>query len=282
MRLAALLVAAVSAAILAAGCAKFKNPTKDWTPERFYNEAQVAMEKEDYERAIKLFETMEARYPYGRYSQQAQLEIAYVYFKADQPELAKEAAERFIRLHPTHPHVAYAYYLKGLINIGKEATGIARWLNLRGAEAKRDPSVTKQAYDAFEEVVERFPDSTYAQDSARRMAYLRNTLAKHEVRVAQFYLNQDAYVAAVNRTKYVLENYGRTPAVEDALAIQAKAYKLMGLTDLMDDTVRVLKMNFPNSDHLKDINAPESEKKKGKKRKKKKKKQKTEGPIVSY
>ncbi len=281
MRLSAFLAITLSGAMLVVACAQIKDPTKDWTPERFYNEARTAMEEEDYERAIKHFETMEARYPYGRYAQQAQLEIAYAYYKADEPTLAKEAAERFIRLYPTHPHVAYAYYLKGLVNV-REEKGLMRWLGLEAGEsADRDPKAAQEAYEAFREVVERFPDSQYARDAEKRMAYLQNTLAQHEVQVAQFYLDQEAYVAAVNRAKYVIENYQRTPAVEDALAIQVQAYRLMGLTKLMEDALRVLNMNFPNSHYMEEINPTESKTKKRNK-KKARKKNKTEEASVNY
>lgn len=273
MRFPVLLVVALSGAMLVAGCAKLKNPTQDWTPERFYKEAKRAMVDEDYARAIKYFETMEARYPYGRYAEQAQLEIGYAYYKNGENELSLEAADRFIRLHPAHPHVAYAYYLKGLVNIRQQDLGVARWFRLRGRDTlDRDTKAAREAYLAFREVVERFPESEYARDSALRMAYLHNALAKHEVDVAKFYYVQDAYVAAVNRCKYVIENFQHTPAVEDALGIQAMAYQKMGLTDLMQDTLRVLSMNFPDSLYLQELASSNGKKKKRKKKKKKKKK----------
>jgi outer membrane protein assembly factor BamD len=263
-------------AILMAGCAGSKNPTKDWDAKRFYDEAQRAMADEKYGLAIKQFEDLEARFPYGRYAQQAQLEIIYAYFKDKQDQLAIEAADRFIRLHPAHPHVAYAYYLKGLVNVPTRR-GLSKLLNI-GDDAKDSKSV-EDAYLAFKEVVERFPDTHYAQDASRRIAYLSNELAKHEISVARFYLSEDAYVAAVNRSKFVLENFQSTPSVEDALGIQAIAYQRMGLTELMWDTVEVLELNFPNSEYFEDISAPEGKKKKGKKKRKKKKKGES---IINY
>ena len=265
--------------ILIAGCAAIKNPTKDWDAKRFYDEAQQAMADEKYDLAIKRFEGLEARFPYGRYAQQAQLEIIYVYFKDDQGPLAIEAADRFIRLHPAHPHVAYAYYLKGLVNAPTQR-GLASLLRLSG-NTQGDSKSVEEAYLAFKEVVERFPDTHYAQDASRRMAYLNNEIAKHEISVARFYLNEDAYVAAVSRSKVVLENFQSTPSVEDALGIQAIAYQRMGLTELMRDTVQVLELNFPNSEYFEDINVPEGNKKKRKKKKKKKKKKKDRS-IINY
>ncbi len=267
-------------AMLITGCAGIKNPTKDWDAKRFYDEAQQAMADGKYDLAIKRFEGLEARFPYGRYAQQAQLEIIYAYFKDTQGPLAIEAADRFIRLHPTHPHVAYAYYLKGLVNVPTDR-GLAKYLNIGDDTQRQDPKSVEEAYLAFKEVVERFPDSHYAQDASRRVAYLSNQIAKHEINVARFYLNEDAYVAAVNRSKFVLENFQSTPSVEDALGIQAMAYQRMGLTELMRGTVQVLELNFPNSEYFEDINAPEGKKKKRKKKKKKKKKKK-EGSIINY
>ncbi|TDJ65366.1 MAG: outer membrane protein assembly factor BamD [Proteobacteria bacterium] len=267
-------------AMLITGCAGIKNPTKDWDAKRFYDEAQQAMADGKYDLAITRFEDLEARFPYGRYAQQAQLEIIYAYFKNTQGPLAIEAADRFIRLHPTHPHVAYAYYLKGLVNVPRRH-GLAKYLNTGDDIQRRDPKSVEEAYLAFKEVVERFPDSHYARDASRRIAYLSNEIAKHEINVARFYLNEDAYVAAVNRSKFVLENFQSTPSVEDALGIQAMAYQRMGLTELMRGTVQVLELNFPNSEYFEDINAPEGKKKKRKKKKKKKKKKK-EGSIINY
>lgn len=266
--------------ILVAGCAAIKNPTKDWDAKRFYDEAQGAMAEGKYGEAITRFEALEARFPYGRYAQQAQLEIIYAYFKDNQGPLAIEAADRFIRLHPTHPNVAYAYYVKGLVNLPTHR-GLSKYLNTGDDTQRQDPKSVEEAYLAFKEVVERFPDGHYAQDASRRMAYLSNEIAKHEISVARFYLNEDAYVAAVSRSKFVLENFQSTPSVEDALGIQAIAYQRMGLTDLMQDTVQVLQLNFPNSEYFEDINVPEVKEKKRKKKKKKKKKKK-DGAIINY
>ena len=243
-----------AAVLLYTGCATDDyDVTKNWTPERFYTEAKQAMSESDYEQAIEYFETLESRYPYGRYAEQAQLEIAYAYYKDEEPALAIAAADRFIRLHPAHPNVDYAYYLKGLINFRGERT-LFNWLfGAKEDPSDRDPKRALEAYNAFREVVVRFPNSRYAADSAQRVAYLFEYLARYEVNVARFYFERGAYVAAVNRSKYALENYPRTPSTEDALGIQAKAYKMMGITKLAEDTLRVLKKNFPNSRYIKEF-----------------------------
>jgi len=195
----------------------------------------------NYEKAVKTFETLQSRYPYGRYAQQAQLEIAYAYYKQKEPESAIAAADRFIKQYPNNPHVDYAYYLKGLINFNED-------LGLMGGVVKqdlseRDPNAARDAFAAFKDLVTRFPGSQYAPDSRLRMQYLINALARYEIHVANYYLRRGAYVAAANRAKGVLTDYPQTPAMLDALQIMAQAYDAMGMKDLRDDAQRVLDMN---------------------------------------
>lgn len=250
MRLASGLVALAAGVSLVAGCQAIKNPTRDWTAQRFYNEAQTALTDGNYSVAIERFGQLEARYPYGRYAEQAQIELPYAHHKNSEPELALQAADRFVRLHPTHPNAAYAYYLKGLIHMSEER-GLTSFFKARSTDVwDRNPKSAQEAYQAFREVVERFPKSVYARDAELRMAYLHNSLANYETGVARFYLQQEAYVAAVNRCKYVIENYQNAPAVEDALGLLAQAYDRMGLIDLKRDTLRVLAANFPHSRYL--------------------------------
>jgi len=243
----------VIAVIALTACASVLDPTKDWPPERFYQEAREQLVQGNWLEAIKYFELLEARYPYGPHTEQAQLELIYAHYKDNETPLALAAADRFIRLHPTHPNVDYAYYLKGLISFRGEKSLIHALFGFEEDMWDRDPKGARESYNAFRELVERFPKSRYANDAADRMRYLVDAQARYEVHVAQFYLDRGAYVAAVNRCKYALENYPQTPALEDALGIQAKAYRLMGLTQLADDTVRVLRMNFPGSRYLQEI-----------------------------
>lgn len=236
-----------------AGCAGLdKDPTKDWSVERFYTEAKTALKEGNYTTAIKHFETLEARYPYGPYAEQAQLEVAYAYYKDQEMASAIAAADRFIRMHPTHAHVDYAYYLKGLANFNDQPNAFERFFTNQDLSV-RDPRGMRDAYDAFHELVQRFPNSRYAEDSRNRMVYLVNFLAKSEINVARFYYSHRAYVATVNRTKYVIERYQRTPSVEDALGLQAMAYQKMGMESLKTDTLRVLEKNFPNSRYIKEV-----------------------------
>ncbi len=256
MRLASVLL--LAGAVLLSACASLEDPTRDWSAERLYAEGKERLAEGDYETAIKHFEKIQARFPYGRHAEQAQLEIAYAYYKHNEPALAVAAADRFIRQYPTHPNVDYAYYLKGLTNFRGER-GILEWLISDAVDdIDRDPRATREALAAFRELLQRFPNSRYAADAQQRIAYLTDGEARYEIMVARYYFERGAYVATVNRCKYTLQNYSRTPSVEDALGLQAMAYKRMGLHELMVDTLRVLRANFPQSRYLEELETLES------------------------
>lgn len=237
--------------VLVGACGIFPDvdETKGWSAEKLYSEAKDRLGGGQYEDAIKYYEKLEARYPYGRYAQQAQLEIAYAYYKDQEPAQAITAAERFIKLHPNHPHVDYAYYLKGLANFN-ENLGILGHVGDQDM-TERDPKATRQAFDAFKELAARFPDSRYAPDAIARMGYLVNALAAHEIHVARYYMRRGAYVAAANRAQFTLKTYPRAPANEEGLVILVQAYDALALNDLRDDAERVMKKNFPDSKYLK-------------------------------
>lgn len=240
----------ILAVLGAAGCASVdEDTTKGWSAQRLYTEGKTSLANGEYVTAIQYFEKLEARYPYGPYAEQAMLEIAYAYYKSDEMASAIAAANRFLRTHPTHPHVDYAYYLKGLASFDEERSSLEGIFGA-GDPAKRDPRALRDAYDAFKEITQRFPDSRYAPDSRKRLVSLVNAMAMSEVYVAQYYYQRGAYVATVNRTKTVIEKFQRTTAVEDALGLQALSYREMGLTGLMSDTRRVLEKNFPQSRYL--------------------------------
>ncbi len=226
--------------------------TAGWSAQKLYAEAKDNLDSGNYERAIKLFETLEARYPYGRYAQQAQLEVAYAYHKDNEPISAIAACDRFIKLHPNHPNVDYAYYLKGLSNFNEDLGLFGKLVEQDLSE--RDPKAARDAFEAFKELATRFPDSKYTPDATARMKYLVNALASNEVHVAKYYLKREAYVAAANRAKEVLKTYPEAPATEEALAILVIAYDKLKLTDLRDDALRVLKLNFPNSKFAQGVN----------------------------
>jgi outer membrane protein assembly factor BamD len=246
--------------LMLSGCASLdEDPTKGWSAQRLYTEGKTALANKEYTTAIQHFEKLEARYPYGPYAEQAMLEIAYAYYKSDEMASAIAAANRFVRTHPTHPHVDYAYYLKGLASFDEERSSLEKIFG-SGDPSKRDPKALREAHDAFREVAQRFPKSKYAEDSRKRLVSLQNAMAMSELHAANYYYSRGAYVATVNRTKNVIENYQRTQAVETALGLQALAYREMGLADLMHDTRRVLEKNFPQSRYLAELDKKEKRK----------------------
>jgi len=252
---------ALAATLALGGCGllpEVQDETAGWSAQRIYAEAKDELNSGNYERAVKLFEALESRYPFGRYAQQAQLEVAYAYYKDNEPISAIAACDRFIKLHPNHPNVDYAYYLKGLANFNDDLgiLGNLSMLGIREAQdmSERDPRAAREAFLTFKELVTRFPESKYADDATARMKYLVNALAGNEVHVAKYYLKRQAYVAAANRAKEVLKTYPEAPALEEALAIMVVSYDKLGLTDLRDDAQRVLTLNFPNSKYTKGVN----------------------------
>lgn len=255
MRLTSLFLAALL--LVSSGCSLLPeqvDKTKDWSANQLYSAAKEELADKNYEQAIKYFETLEARYPFGKYAQQAQMEIAYAYYKFDEPDLALAAADRFIKIYPRHQNVDYAWYLKGLINYNRGRTVVDRFLPQDPTE--RDTFTMRAAYDDFNQLSQRYPDSIYARDSAQRMIYLRNSMAEYELHVADFYMRRKAYVAVVNRCKYVIENFQRTPAVPDALVYMVRAYRILEADDLAADALKVLRLNYPQHPDLALLDAP--------------------------
>jgi len=206
-----------------------------------YDQAKKALNSGDYETAINTFERLEARFPFGKYAQQAQLEIAYAYYKFDEPDSSIATADRFIQNNPGNPHLDYAYYLKGLANYTRGENIIDRLAPREPSE--RDTRALRDSFNDFTLLVKKFPDSRYAPDAKKRLVYLHNMLAKYEIYVAYYYMRRGAYVAAANRAKYVIENYQRTPAAQGALEVLVQAYTKMGMNDLANDTQRILDLN---------------------------------------
>ena len=249
MRLSSFLL--LVALLFTAGCSLLPeqiDETKDWSANQLYAEAKQQLAEKNYEKAIEYFEILEARYPFGRYAQQAQLEIAYAYYKYEEPDLAIAAADRFIKIYPRHANVDYAWYIKGLTNYSRGKTFVDKVLPQDPSE--RDTYSMRAAYDDFNQLVKSYPASIYAKDAAQRMIYLRNNMAEYETHVANYYMRRKAYVAAANRGKYVTENYQRTPSVPAALVIMVRAYRELGVADLEADTMRVLRMNYPDNPEI--------------------------------
>lgn len=239
-----------------AGLGGEQDETKDWNVTKLYSEAAAALAAGGYLEAIEYYEKLEARYPFGRYAMQSQLDIAYAYYKAEEPEEAIAAADRFIKLYPRHPYVDYVYYLKGIVNYNRSIGFLDRFIPTDPSQ--RDPGSALDAFQDFAELVRLHPESKYAADARQRMVYLRNNLAKNEVHIARYYMKRQAYVAAANRCNYVLKHYQRTSAVEGVLEILIEAYKKLGKVKLAADAERVLTLNR-QAGHLLDDEPPPGE-----------------------
>lgn len=245
-------IACLSLGWLLAACGMFEDKsdeTKGWSAQKLYAEARASLDTRNYEKAVGYYQKLEGRYPYGRFAQQAQMELAYAYYKDKDPAGAVTAAERFIKNHPNHPNVDYLYYLKGLANFNDDL-GIMGYIGNQDM-TERDPKAARDAFDAFKELAVKFPNSKYTPDAIERMNYLVNALAAHEVHVARYYVTRGAYVAAANRAQFALKTYPQAPANEEGLSLLVRAYEALGMKDLRDDAERVLLKNFPNSPYLK-------------------------------
>ena len=214
----------------------------NWTAQQFYDEAKKELTDGSYEKAVKLYEKLEARYPFDKLATQAQLEVAYAYYKKNEPDSALAAVDRFIKLNPSHPRVDYAYYLRGLINYNKGRTFVDRFLPTDSSQ--RDPGSAREGMRDFNELIVKFPNSKYSEDAKKRINAMRNNLAMYEINVADFYMRRGAYVAAAKRCNEILDKYQRTQAIPKALKIMEDAYRKLELNSLADDAARVYALNY--------------------------------------
>ena len=215
-----------------------------------YRKAQVDLDAKNYGAAVETLRALEARYPFGRYADQAQLELIYAYYQNVEAEAATASADRFIRLHPTHPNVDYAYYIRGLASFNRDRGIIERFLPLD--MTRRDPGAARDSFNDFAQLINRYPNSQYAPDARARMVYLRNLLAAYDVNVGHYYLKRGAYLAAANRGRYIVENFQQTPAVGDGLALMVAGYNRLAMYDLADSALQTLQLNYPDHPALVD------------------------------
>jgi outer membrane protein assembly factor BamD len=253
LRLPTLSVPALSALLattLLLGCSSApEDPTAGWSTGRIYSEAKDEMGSGAYDKAVPLFEKLEGRAAGTPLAQQAQLEKAYAHYKGGEKPQALATIDRFMKLHPASPAIDYALYLKGIVNFNGNL-GMFSWLS-RQDLSERDQKAAKESYESFKELVERFPDSRYAQDSRSRMTYIVNSLAQYEVHVARYYYSRGAYVAAISRAQIAISDYEGVPASEEALYILVRSYDALGMEQLRDDAKRVMDLSFPNSQYSK-------------------------------
>lgn len=238
------------AAALATGCHRgTKKDAEEGMPvEQLYQKAHGMMERGNWTGAETSFKRLTAQYPYGPYTEQAQVEIAYAQYKAGKHDDAVSTIDRFIRTYPTHRDIAYVYYLRGLANANRDTVFLRRVWSLD--PSRRDLSTPQQAYNDFNIVADRYPNSRYAADARQRMIVLRDVFAQHELDVALYYLRRTAWVSAANRAHYILETYPQSAFQYDAVAVLADAYTHLGNQKLAADARRVLEMNDPDHPYL--------------------------------
>lgn len=245
-RLATLLLVA----LLLSACGRWaKNDALETLPvEQLYSEGKSALVRGNVNRAQRHYQRLIARFPYGPYTEQAQIELAYAYYKGNKPEDATSTINRFIRTYPAHPRADYMYYLRGLINFDRDNNAMLRLARLD--QTQRDQGTLMRSFNDFNELLERYPGSRYSVDARKRMAHLRNQMARHELNVAVFYLERRAWVAAVNRSSHILEHYPQSIYQGDALAVMSEAYRRLGQETLANDARRVLELNVPEHPYL--------------------------------
>lgn len=235
---------------LLAACSSNKATVLDesLSESEIYALAQRNLDARSYNQAVESLRALESRYPFGRFAEQAQLELIYAYFQNNELEAAKSSADRFIRLHPQHPDVDYAYYMRGMTSFTRDRGLFERFLPLD--MTRRDPGAARDSFNEFAQLVSRYPNSRYAPDARLRMVYLRNLLADYDAHVGHYYLERGAYVAAANRGRYIVENFQQTPAVGDGLALMVEGYRRLAMDDLADNALLTLQTNYPDHPSL--------------------------------
>ena len=222
--------------------------TEDFSERDFYEKIQISLNSGNWTLAITNLQLLESQFPFGKYAEQAQLELIYAHFRTANYESSIASAERFIRPHSQHPNVDYAFYLKGLAEISQSSGFFDTYLPTDSS--KRDIGSARNAFATLSEFLTRFPKSPYAADSRKRLVNLRNQLARAEIHVANYYFSRKAYLAAANRGRFVVENFQQTPAVPDGLAVMVQGYKMLGMQELSDNAVQVLAANYPEHPSL--------------------------------
>jgi outer membrane protein assembly factor BamD len=239
-----ILLLAVAVAALGSGCRSHRADEDIKSgPEVIYAKAQKSMRKSDYGAAIKQLEALQSRFPFSEPARQAQLDLIYAYYKNREVDPAIDAAETFIRENPTNPRVDYAYYMKGLVYFERQANWLERRFNVDLSQ--RPPINARKSFEAFDDLLKKYPHSQYVGDARQRMIFMRNRLADFELHVALYYMRRGAYVGALNRAKYCVENYDGAPAVKGSMKVLIDAYRDLNMMDLAADAERVFADNYP-------------------------------------
>ncbi len=224
---------------------KSKDPYNEMAAEAIYEKATLALKKGRYSRAVEAYESLDAQYPFGEYTEKAHLDIIYAYYRFNELPAAMRAADRYIRLHPRSPYLDYAYYMRGLIKYTESIGMAARYLPLD--LTARDTNNGQEAFGNFQEMLSLYPNSPYAPDARQRMISLRNDLGQQQLNIAEYYMKRGAYLAAANRAQGVIENHPQTPAVNKSLALMVQAYEKLNMPEMAEESREVLRLNSPNA-----------------------------------
>lgn len=242
------LLASFCATLAACSSSTDKPEIPNLGPDALYEQAKESMQLGNFTRAAETLSTIDSRYPFGPLSHQVQLDLIYVYYKTAKTDQALATIDRFVRLNPNHADLDYALYMRGLTNLDAEKNLFQEMAGIDRSD--RDPTKSREAFNDFRQLLEKFPESKYALDAQKRMKHIKNRLAKYELEIARYYMRRQAYVAASNRGRYVLEYYADSPYVQDALEIMVESYNQLGLEELKNNALKTLKLNFPDSDYL--------------------------------
>jgi outer membrane protein assembly factor BamD len=237
-----MLLVTIGIAMLASGCRSHRADDAKSGPEVIYARAQKAMKNSSYAEAIKQLEALQSRFPFSEPARQAALDLIYVYYKSRQVDPAIDAADTFIRENPTNPRVDYAYYMKGLVYFERQANILERYFNVDLSQ--RPPINARKSFEAFDDLIKKYPHSPYVGDARQRMIFLRNRLADFELHVAQYYMRRGAYVGAISRARFCVENYDGAPAIRGAMKVLVDAYRQLNMMDLAATAERVYADNY--------------------------------------
>ncbi|APE06425.1 MAG: outer membrane protein assembly factor BamD [Alteromonas sp.] len=240
-------------AVTLAGCSSSESEEEkivlaNMGAQQLYERASESMEVGNFSAAAQTLSALDSRYPFGPLSHQVQLDLIYSYYKSGKIDETLATIDRFIRLNPNHSDVDYAYYMRGLTNMESDSNLFQELLTIDRSD--RDPSKSRQAFEDFRRLIEQYPNSKYAADAKKRMLHIKDRLARYEIAIARFYMRRQAYVAAANRGRYVIEHFPDTTQVKDALEIMVSSYEQLGLDDLRLNAMKTLKLNFPDSDFI--------------------------------
>tara|TARA_Y100000296_G_scaffold71905_1_gene87823 strand:+ start:4547 stop:5311 length:765 start_codon:yes stop_codon:yes gene_type:complete len=242
----------LGAVVSVAGCSSSNNEEKavlaNMGAQQLYDRAKESMEVGNFSAAAQTLSALDSRYPFGPLSNQVQLDLIYSYYKSGKIEETLATIDRFVRLNPNHSDVDYAYYMRGLTNMESDSNLFQELLNIDRTD--RDPSKSREAFEDFRRLIQQYPDSKYAADAKQRMVHIKDRLARYEIAIARFYMRREAYVAAANRGRYVIEHFPDSTQVQQALEIMVSSYEQLGLDELKNNAMKTLKLNYPESEFI--------------------------------